>query len=232
MDSSARPTTGVLIRTQILMPKFTNPNRSGQKMEGGGIPSPSRNGKAMTELLDEQDRIAAIRRDIAAVGLVGEDDNGLLTYLAFTSRLLSEPIHVITRGDSGSGKTTLLTKVGSLFPAEVKIQAMTFTNASLFNTDEDYFKHKIFIAGERKHSTDDATKDSGALIRQMLSERRMNRQVSSPDPDTPGKWKSETHEREGPIVYAESTTSKSIFEEDLNRMLQLHVDSSEDQTGS
>jgi hypothetical protein len=34
--------------------------------------------------------------------------------------------------------------------------------------------------------------------------------------------------QDGPIAYAESTTSKSIFEEDLNRMVQVYADESVD----
>src|SRR5262249_22400077 len=48
-----------------------------------------------------------ILRDIADIGLVGERENGLLTYVIFTSRLLSDPGNIVTRGRSGGGKTQL-----------------------------------------------------------------------------------------------------------------------------
>jgi hypothetical protein len=176
-------------------------------------------------LAREPDLIRAIRRDIAAVGVVGEGDNAMLAYLVFTSRVLESPGAVVTRGRSSTGKSTLLKRVATLFPPAVKIEAMTMTNAAWFNTPDDFFMHKIFLGGERKHSQDNATRDAGALLRQLLSEKRVNRGVSIWDEETK-RWKTEMVNREGPIAYAESTTSQSAFEEDLNRMLQLYVDES------
>jgi hypothetical protein len=182
----------------------------------------------LLSLKDEPDRIVAIQRDIAAMGLVGEQNNALLTYLGYTSRVLDDPSAIIARGVSGAGKSTILHKVALLFPDSVKIVSMDMTWAAWFNTDADYFKHKVFIAGERRHAQDDTAKDAGAMLRQMISEKRVNRTKSIWDPDD-GQWVSQTIERDGPIAYAESTTSKSIFEEDLNRSLQLYVDESDDQ---
>jgi hypothetical protein len=182
----------------------------------------------LPELAREPDLIGAIRRDIAAVGLVGEEDSGLLVYLIYLSRLLEDPGAVITRGRSGAGKSTLLKRVAVLVPAEAKVEAMTMTPAAWFNTEPDYFRHKLFLAGERKHSQDDAAKDAGALLRQLLSEKRVNRGVSIWEPETKS-WHTEIVDREGPIAYAESTTCGSVFAEDLSRMLQIYVDESEGQ---
>jgi len=185
-------------------------------------------GNELPKLMQERDLVAAIRRDIATVGLVGEEDNAMLIYLIYASRLLDEPGAVITRGRSSSGKSTILKRVAALFPPEVKIEAMTMTSASWFNTAEDFFKHKVFLSGERKHSQDNAARDAGALLRQLLSEKRVNRGVSIYDQKTKS-WTTVMVDREGPIAYVESTTSGSMFEEDLNRMLQLYVDDSEAQ---
>jgi hypothetical protein len=162
--------------------------------------------------------------------VVGEADNALLVYAAFTSRIQDDPLAVITRGRTASGKSTLLTRVGQMFPGECKIDVMRFTDASLFNAPEDYLTHKILITGERKHSTDDATRDANAMIRQLLSEKRITRSVSVAGEPGSGRWAAEVQERKGPVAYAESTTAGSIFEEDLNRMLQLYMDESREQT--
>jgi hypothetical protein len=149
-------------------------------------------------------------------------------YMGYSSRLLRDPLAVIIRGRSSSGKTTLAGKVAILFPFETKIETMTFTDASLFNTEQDYFTNKIFITGERRHAKDDNAKDRGSLLRQLLSEKRINRLVSVRIPAT-HQWETVRVERQGPIAYSETTTSHSIFEEDLNRMLQLYPDDSEQQ---
>jgi hypothetical protein len=179
------------------------------------------------ELAKESDLIEKIEEDIQAVGVVGEKDNAVLTYVVFTSRLLDDPGAIVTRGKTGTGKTTLLSRVARLFPDEVKIELLTMTDASMFNSsDEDHFSHKILICGERKHAQDDTTRDANRMIRQLLSEKRIRRAKSE---RIGNKWVTVEQERKGPVAYAESTTAGSIFEEDLNRMLQIYLDDSEEQ---
>jgi hypothetical protein len=164
----------------------------------------------------------------AAVGLVGLVEYGKLVYCTYCSRVLKEPNAVIARGRSSSGKSTVLRKPALLFPDSVKIEAMAMTGAAWFNTDADHFVHKAFIAGERKHSQDETAKDAGGLLRQLLSERFIDRGVSMFDKETK-KWKTEWIKRKGPIAYAESSSSKSVFSDDLTRMLEIHVEADEKQ---
>jgi len=55
---------------------------------------------------------------IGASGVIGEEQNRLLMYLIFTSRLMQNPLNVISFGNSGSGKTHLQSKVASLIPED------------------------------------------------------------------------------------------------------------------
>ena len=183
----------------------------------------------LPELAYESNLIAAISRDIEAGAIVGESDKALLVYFIYTSRLLTDPGSVVTRGITGIGKSTLLKKVAAFMPSESIIESMSMSAASWFNTAPDYFKHKIFLGGERKHSVSAEAKDAGAMLRQLLGEKRINRMVCVPNPADPKVWDTVPVEREGPVAYAESTTSGSIFEEDLNRMLQVYLDASEEQ---
>lgn len=182
---------------------------------------PTADGDAMGR---DPNLIATIRRHIAANGVVGEEDNALLVYLCYTSRLLDNPAAIVVRGMSSLGKSHLLNRVASLFPDSTKIDAMGMTDASLFNTPEDFFRHKILISGERKHSQGPAAADSTAILRQLLSEKKITRLVCGRNQET------QEVVRHGPIAYAESTTASSIFAEDLNRMLQLFLDPSAEQT--
>jgi hypothetical protein len=185
---------------------------------------------ATPELATKVDLLGAIRRDLEAVGIVGESDNALLAYIAFTSRLLECPLSIITRGLTGTGKSTLLNRVALLFPRECILDAMTLTQASIYNGPDDFLRHRVILSGERMHSTDDQTKDATAVFRQLISEGKVTRTKSIPgkNPDG-GNWITQHQVRQGPIVWAESTTAGTIFEEDLNRMLQLYMDDSEQQ---
>src|SRR5262249_16960694 len=121
----------------------------------------------------------------------------------------------------------LVKKVAVLFPAKEIITFMDFSEASLFNDpDKDCFRHKILINGERRHSNTDEARDRTKMIRQLLSEKRIDRRTSVRSGDG---WVAKQQEFDGPVAYAETTTSHSIFEEDLNRMLQIYTDDSEEQ---
>jgi hypothetical protein len=180
-------------------------------------------------LAREADPIAAIRRDLADLGIIGEGDSALLLYAVGTSRLLPKPLGSVVRGKSAAGKSILIDKTASLIPPEGKLEAMYKTWASWFNVPADYFVHKFYVSGERKHVSGDEAKDTTALLRQMLSEQHINRDVSVYNAES-GEWVTVNVNRVGPIAYVESSTADAIFSEDLSRMLQVYADDSAEQT--
>ena len=170
------------------------------------------------------DRIAA---DIAALGLVGEVEAGLLGYVMGTSRILNKPLAVLYHGQSSSGKSVVQRVPLRLFPDDTKIDATAITSASLFRAGPNELSHKILIGGERRHATDDNSADATAALRQLLSEGRISKMLCIKEG---GDWVRKLIEVEGPVSYSESTTNKSTFAEDLNRMIQVTTDESEKQT--
>lgn len=206
--------------------KFVNPDDTAEEPEPQPEPEPP---PGRPVLADQPDLIAAIERDITALGLVGERDNALTLYTTFTSRLLDKPVSAIVRGKTSSGKSHTQEQVARLFPPESKIEVMGFTNASLFNSGEDFLKHKILVYGERSHKTDDEAKDLTRYLRQLLSEGKITRLKSVPGEGGDGRWVTEHQTVNGPVAFVESTTSHSIFEEDLNRRVQLWTNDSPEQ---
>ena len=61
-------------------------------------------------------------QDIGRTGMIGEENNRLLMYLVFTSRLREQPLHIISLGASGTGKTYLQEKVSELIPEQGKLE--------------------------------------------------------------------------------------------------------------
>jgi len=171
--------------------------------------------------------IGTIQRDIVAIGLVGEEQTGLLTYLMGTSRILNKPLSVLYRGRSCSGKSMVQRVPLRLFPADTKIDATAITSASLFRMEPGELSHKILIGGERKHVADDNAADATAALRQLLSEGRISKQLCVKQG---ADWVSKLIEAEGPVAYSESTTANSIFQEDLNRVIQVTTDETPTQT--
>ncbi len=72
-------------------------------------------------------------------------------------------------------------------------------------------------------STDPDAADKTAALRQLISEDEIFKEVVI-------KLKTVRIEQKGPIAFYETTTSKSIFVEDLNRCLSFYADESDDQT--
>ena len=202
------------------------------KARGSGSPVPGkkrgkRRRKDPGALAKEPELIEAIRRDIALLGLVGELESGLLVYVAYTSRILNEPMALCLRGKTGGGKSANQRKPLSMFPPEDVIDATSLTPTALYRMPPGSLEHKILVTGERKHANDPVSADANAALRQLLSERRISRLCSVKED---GQWTTKLIEQEGPVAYSETTTSLSIFSEDLNRMLQVRIDESEKQT--
>ena len=68
--------------------------------------SPGRSRKAINYLKAPR-LMGRTNKDIGRTGMVGEENNRLLMYLVFTSRLREQPLHIISLGGSGTGKTYL-----------------------------------------------------------------------------------------------------------------------------
>ena len=161
------------------------------------------------------------------MGVVGEEDSGLLVYIGGSSRLLNQPLAIVARGRTASGKTHLIKRVSVLMPPETLIDATSLTPNALYRLQPGELPHKILMVGERRHRQDDEATDATAALRQLLSEGRIAKLCPV---KSEGGWQTVLIEQEGPIAYFETTTSRSIFAEDLNRMLQVTTDESESQT--
>lgn len=172
------------------------------------------------ELARVPDLIEAIQRDIAAVGLVGEKDSGLLLYVAYSSRKLNKPLSVIVKGPSGSGKDEVQRRPAELMPPEDVKDLMSITPNALYYNEPEWLKHKILLGGERSHQDDDAQRDRTAAIRQMLSHGYITKSTVGE------RLRGREIRQNGPISYSETTTMDSVFKEDANRCLQVDTNTS------
>ncbi|PKN32387.1 MAG: DNA primase, partial [Deltaproteobacteria bacterium HGW-Deltaproteobacteria-20] len=101
-------------------------------------------------LLKSPDLINRVADDMTTVGLVGEQANKLIVYLAATSRLLHDPLAVVIQSTSGSGKSTLLDGVLKMMPDEAKKSFSAMTGQSLYYLGQDDLKHKILSVSEEQ----------------------------------------------------------------------------------
>ena len=177
-------------------------------------------------------RTAALRRicpgrilsDFETSGVVGEETNKLLGYLATVSRKLEEPLAVIVQSSSSAGKSSLMDGVLAFVPEEDRVQYSAMTGQSLFYMGERDLRHKVLAIVEEEG----AEKASYAL-KLLQSEGELSIASTGKDPQT-GRLATHEYAVEGPVMIFLTTTSIDLDEELENRCLRLAVDEGREQT--
>jgi hypothetical protein len=159
-----------------------------------------------------------------ASGIVGEETNTLVAYLAGVSRKLDRPLAIIIQSASAAGKSTLMDAVLSFFPEEEQVKYSAMTGQSLYYLGETNLKHKILAVVEEAG----AEKATYAL-KLLQSEGRLTIASTGKDPQT-GRMVAQEYRTEGPSSIFLSTTAIDIDEELLNRFFVLTVNESREQT--
>ncbi len=167
------------------------------------------------------DRILA---DFEACGLVGEQTNKLVAYLAAVSRKLASPLAVLVQSSSAAGKSSLMDAVLAFVPEEERVHYSALTGQALFYMGETSLKHRILAISEEEG----AARASYAL-KLLQSEGEITIASTAKDADT-GNLVTQEYRVEGPVMIFLTTTAISIDEELMNRCLVLSVDEGRAQT--
>jgi DNA primase len=174
--------------------------------------------------LSAPDLIGRLREAFGKSGLIGEEVNTLVAYLACVSRKLERPLAVIIQSASAAGKTTLMDAVLNFFPEEERVKYSAMTGQSLYYLGETSLKHKILAVVEEAG----AEKASYAL-KLLQSEGELTIASTGKDPQS-GKMVTQEYHVEGPVMIFLTTTAIDLDEELQNRCLTLAVDESAEQT--
>lgn len=180
--------------------------------------------EAATALLQSSDLVGRILADFAACGLVGEETNKLVGYLAAVSRKLDKPLGVVIQSSSAAGKSSLMDAVLAFVPDEEKVKYSAMTGQSLFYMGETNLKHKALAIVEEEG----ASRASYAL-KLLQSEGELTIASTGKDPQS-GNLITQQYRVEGPVALLVTTTARDIDEELMNRCLVLAVDEGREQT--
>lgn len=179
---------------------------------------------AALDLLRDPRLLDRILADFAACGMVGEEVNKLVGYLAATSRKLDHPLAVIVQSASAAGKSALMEAVLAMMPEEDKVQYSAITGQALYYMSSINLQHKILALAEEAG----AARASYAL-KLLQSEGVLKIASTGKNPET-GELVTQTYKVEGPVMIFSTTTAIDNDEELLNRCLTLGVDESREQT--
>jgi len=175
-------------------------------------------------LLRDPRLIERVLADFELCGVVGEETNKKIGYLAAVSRLLAKPLAVVLQSSSAAGKSSLMEAVLDFMPEEQREEYSAMTGQALFYMGQKNLKHKILAVAEEEG----ASRASYAL---KLLQREGRLKIASTGKD-PVSGKLVTHEYvvEGPVMIFLTTTAQDVDEELLNRCLVLTVNEEQAQT--
>ena len=175
-------------------------------------------------LLTAPDLLERIVADFERCGLVGEETNRLVGYVAAVSRKLERPLAVIVQSSSAAGKSSLMEAVLGFVPEEERVQYSALTGQSLFYMEGTELKHKVLAVVEEAG----AEKASYAL-KLLQSEGELTIASTGKDPQT-GRLVTHEYRVEGPVMIFLTTTAVELDEELLNRAVVLTVSEEREQT--
>ena len=180
--------------------------------------------KEALSLLKEPALLDRILSDFNRCGVVGEETNKLVGYLAACSRKLERPLAVMVQSSSAAGKSSLMEAVLSFIPEEERIQYSAMTGQSLFYMGEQDLKNKILAIAE-----EEGAENTSYALKLLQSEGEVSI-ASTGKNATTGNLETQEYRVEGPVMLFSTTTAIDIDEELMNRCLVLSVDESREQT--
>ncbi len=181
---------------------------------------------AALELLQDPCLLDRILADLAACGVVGEETNKLVAYLAATSRKLPDPLAVVVQSSSSAGKSTLMDAILAFVPSEDRVKYSAVTGQALFYMGESNLAHKVLAIVEEA-----GAERAGYALKLLQSEGELSIASTGKDPST-GRLVTQEYHVAGPVMIFLTTTSPEVDEELANRALVLSVSETREQTAA
>lgn len=175
-------------------------------------------------LLRDPDLLDRVLQDLGRLGLVGEETNALVAYLAVTSRKLARPLAVVVQSSSAAGKSSLMEAILDLVPEEERSSYSAMTGQSLYYLGKGDLAHKVLAIAEEEGAS-----NVRYALKLLQSEGRLTIASTGEEAQT-GRLVTQSYEVEGPVMLFLTTTSLNVDEELLNRALVLTVDEGREQT--
>jgi DNA primase len=176
------------------------------------------------ELGKADDLMARILSDYELCGLIGEEPNKLLCYLAAVSRMMEEPLSVLILSSSGAGKSVLQDASLAFCPPEDVVKLTSMTGKALFYKGRTSLKHRVLALEEEA-----GAEGAAYPLRALISSGELVIETTVKDLGT-GKLTSVQNRVEGPTAVFITTTSPNTDPETRSRFFVTTVDESREQT--
>jgi DNA primase catalytic core len=179
---------------------------------------------AALELLRDPRLLDRIVRDFERCGMVGEETNKLVGYLAAVSRMLESPLAVLVQSTSAAGKSALMESVLAFIPDEQRVEYSAMTGQALFYMGESDLKNKVLAIAE-----EEGVQRAAYALKLLQSEGKLTIASTGKDPVS-GRLVTHQYRVEGPVMIFLTTTAIDLDEELMNRCVVLTVNEDRAQT--
>ena len=171
-----------------------------------------------------RDLIKQILDDYETCGLIGEEPNKLLSYVAAVSRKTDTPLSVLVLSSSGAGKTALQDTTLSFVPPEDLVKLTSLSGKALFYKESSSLKHKALALEEGA-----GAEEAGYAIRNLITAGELVIETAIKDSLT-GRITTMTNRVEGPTAVFITTTDPYTDPETKSRFFITSIDESREQT--
>ena len=179
---------------------------------------------AALELLRDPRLLERVLADFEKCGVVGEETNKKISYLAAVSRLLEKPLAIVVQSSSSAGKSSLMEAVLDFMPEEQREEYSAMTGQALFYMGQKNLKHKILAVAEEEGAS------RAAYALKLLQSEGVLKIASTGKDPVSGKLVTHEYIVEGPVMIFLTTTAQEVDEELLNRAIVLSVNEEREQT--
>lgn len=161
---------------------------------------------------------------IGALGVVGEQENRGLLYLALLSAKSQTPISVLVKGRSSSGKSFLVSNALKLIPPRGYYELSSMSSKALVYTDLDFSHRHLVLYEEDGLQSEEVL----YLIRSLLSEGRIR--YLTVEKNGSGKLVAREIDRPGPTGLITTMTQGLTKEDNETRTFSLYMNDSKEHT--
>jgi DNA primase len=179
---------------------------------------------AALALLCDRDLTGRVVEDLGCLGIVGEETNLLVAYLATVSRKAERPFGVVIQSSTAAGKSTLADAVCQLVPEEDLASYSAVTGQALYYVGAADLAHKVLAVAEEQGAA-----RAAYALKLLVTEGRLSIASTGKDAAT-GKLRTRSYEVAGPVALMLTTTTTDIDPELANRLVVLGVDEDQAQT--
>lgn len=176
--------------------------------------------RAAEQFLKSKSLMKQTESHIHNIGLVGEEEKGMLLFFILLTRLFQNPLHALVQGKSGSGKTYLLKCIAGLIPKAHCQITTALTENTLYHSSQGYWKHKILLIEDL-----DGVLSALLPLREMMSNQSISK-ISTEKNLKTGEFEPKLLYVEGPVCVAGATTKDKIYEDNANRSFLIQVNES------